>query len=560
MYIDTITPNTAPRTLQGVIDLLKRSAYLDPTCRRDLVSAINRVADILNVSPDALPTDVPVLRGKLMTVHPVQAGLTSKSWSNIKSDLRRALVLANVIPETETSDRSPGWLDFLGKAKVKQHAWSLSRFVSFCMRGGTEPADVTDEVMDEFRAELTQTILSKDPNVIVKEMILSWNRILRDNSLDFQPLQVPTLDRYQTRPLEQYPKALQDDIRTYLERLSHADMFDESGPARALRPVSLRNTKAHIRQYLDALVDCGHQAASWGSLGQVLKPELVKQGFTRIVERNGGEPPVGLVNISATLLGIARHYSGAPQETVDTISAYKRKLVLKTGAGSYAMSEKNVTRLAQFDNWENIARLVALPDILMDRAKSNPDKARSALDAMYAVVISLLLCAPMRARNLAGLDLDKNFDEQGRGKNLKYVIHIEGADVKNNTPIDVVLNEGTARMLTTYQREFRSKLSEHPGGALFPKKSGGARSAGQLSGGISDLIYRETGLKVHTHLFRHFAAKLYLDAHPGDYETVRRLLGHRRLETTMAFYARLTNAMALDQYDKTVLSKLRGTR
>jgi len=57
---------------------------------------------------------------------------------------------------------------------------------------------------------------------------------------------------------------------------------------------------------------------------------------------------------------------------------------------------------------------------------------------------------------------------------------------------------------------------------------------------------------------RHIAATLYLREKPGDFETVRRLLKHRTLQTTMDFYADLSNKWAHEQYDKVVLSKWRG--
>jgi integrase len=39
------------------------------------------------------------------------------------------------------------------------------------------------------------------------------------------------------------------------------------------------------------------------------------------------------------------------------------------------------------------------------------------------------------------------------------------------------------------------------------------------------------------HQFRHLAAKVHLDSHPGSYEVVRQLLGHKSLRTTTSFYA-----------------------
>ena len=41
------------------------------------------------------------------------------------------------------------------------------------------------------------------------------------------------------------------------------------------------------------------------------------------------------------------------------------------------------------------------------------------------------------------------------------------------------------------------------------------------------------------HQFRHAAAAIYLKEHPGQYETVRQLLGHRNIQTTINFYVGL---------------------
>jgi integrase len=69
------------------------------------------------------------------------------------------------------------------------------------------------------------------------------------------------------------------------------------------------------------------------------------------------------------------------------------------------------------------------------------------------------------------------------------------------------------------------------------------------------MVRERIGLDVHLHLFRHIAAKLYLDAHPGQYEVVRRLLGHKQIETTVAFYAGAETAAAVRHYDDHILER-----
>jgi hypothetical protein len=51
------------------------------------------------------------------------------------------------------------------------------------------------------------------------------------------------------------------------------------------------------------------------------------------------------------------------------------------------------------------------------------------------------------------------------------------------------------------------------------------------------VLQRRLPLPVNPHLFRHLAAKIYLDAHPGQCERVRQLLGPKSMITTTRFYA-----------------------
>ena len=55
---------------------------------------------------------------------------------------------------------------------------------------------------------------------------------------------------------------------------------------------------------------------------------------------------------------------------------------------------------------------------------------------------------------------------------------------------------------------------------------------------------------MNAHLFRHLAAFLYLKVHQGEYETVRLLLGHKSIQTTIGFYCGLEQPAAFERYDQ----------
>tara|TARA_R100000935_G_C2835777_1_gene167994 strand:+ start:2248 stop:2898 length:651 start_codon:yes stop_codon:yes gene_type:complete len=212
----------------------------------------------------------------------------------------------------------------------------------------------------------------------------------------------------------------------------------------------------------------------------------------------------------------------------------------------------------QFDDDMNVARIVSLPRILMQRALSDPGRRSSALLAMHAAAMTILLSCPMRVKNLSSLDLDLHLVPHRNGTHTTYGFRIEGIEVKNREPIEFSLNNGNSGLLHRYITTFRGALSEVRGTALFPQEGGGLpRTPANFSSDLMACIYRETGIEMNAHLFRYFGAKIFLDAHPGQYETVRRLLKHKNLKTTLKFYAELNSQQAHDMFSA-ILVKFGG--
>ena len=91
-------PNPPPITLQDVVNAVQASDALSATRRRDLRSAVTRVAFLLGEDLERIPLDLPALSVKLAAVNPVAAGLKTKSLSNIRSDLMAAVKASELKP------------------------------------------------------------------------------------------------------------------------------------------------------------------------------------------------------------------------------------------------------------------------------------------------------------------------------------------------------------------------------------------------------------------------------------------------------------------------------
>src|SRR5258708_32485958 len=131
-------PDAAPATLKAVLDALEGRRDLAANRLRDLRSAVTRVAKLLGDAPGHIPLELPVLGAKLAAINPVGAGLTAKTFSNIRSDFLAA-VNASGLKQLRPAGKaalSPGWARLLAKLPKRRDGIGLSRLARHATREG----------------------------------------------------------------------------------------------------------------------------------------------------------------------------------------------------------------------------------------------------------------------------------------------------------------------------------------------------------------------------------------------------------------------------------------
>jgi site-specific recombinase XerD len=126
-------------------------------------------------------------------------------------------------------------------------------------------------------------------------------------------------------------------------------------------------------------------------------------------------------------------------------------------------------------------------------------------------------------------------------------------DVKNRVKLEFPLDAHGTSLIEEYAQEHRSVLLRGSNELwLFPGESGGYKTPSIFSEQITDTVQKATGLRLTAHLFRHAAAALMLQHDPGNYEWVRRVLGHRNIRTTINFYIGLETTQASERFGQIV--------
>src|ERR1700730_8531150 len=88
-----VSISTGP-TLADLIARHEQDASLTPKRQRDLKSAVLRMSEITRVDPRITPASLRFMRPRINAVRQAKYNLTPKTWSNLRSNFRAALVQA----------------------------------------------------------------------------------------------------------------------------------------------------------------------------------------------------------------------------------------------------------------------------------------------------------------------------------------------------------------------------------------------------------------------------------------------------------------------------------
>jgi integrase len=352
------------------------------------------------------------------------------------------------------------------------------------------------------------------------------------------------------QPWSAFPTSLEADVQAYLKILSGA-VLDEKSPKRKLRASTLRNREYQFRAAASALAASGVPATEIRGLADLARLEPLKSLLQQVLDRGENEPRAAAFNIGNALRAAAKHYVQVDEVELEKIG----KILAQLQPKQVGLTNKNRTRLLHFNDPEIVKRFLSLPFELADELRAKPrSNVVDAVAAQGAVAIAILQAVPLRIANLAALDLAEHLSERGG----RVFISLQGHEVKNAAPIEMELPPDVADLIAWYCVNYRDLLVKRPNASLFPGDAAGPKQAQTLARQITSRVKERLGLDVNVHLFRHLAAKLYLDRKPGEYATVSLLLGHQSVTTTMRAYCG-TETITAARHFQSVVAGLRDT-
>ncbi|MBK1634157.1 site-specific integrase [Rhodovulum adriaticum] len=306
------------------------------------------------------------------------------------------------------------------------------------------------------------------------------------------------------------------------------------------------------------------------TLEDLTDPDVVEEAADILAEINAGEFPSSYVAVVLkTIRKIAVGLVGREAADLDALS----ELIEAHATDETAMSERNLAKLRAFTETQ-IGAFLDLSSKMLNDLNAEVDRRRRqqkretgrrparlevydralAQRVMLVLAHDILLTRAPRRGNVTAIRLDWIRWREGCATIVVPSIGVKGRDGQDP---DLLIPLGPAQsdLLRVFIDRIRAKAlldgdEENP--FLFPIQDIGGSRRNQPYKALLDRLCREVhvriGVRINPHLYRHLIGWIWLREDPDRLPEVQKLLGHKRLETTLKFYIALDESLALQRW------------
>jgi integrase len=525
--------------------------------RRHWICSLRQIAKWLDRPAAVIPARWSSVRISIGHLHHGRVGVTSKTLANHKANVSAALRWFGG-GHTATQHGVPlsaEWARF-GDQLDKRIRDRLYNLIRYCSARRIRPASVNDAIFDEYWRYRTQTTARASNNTARRFMIRAWNACAANiDGWSLRRLAEPPLKV--TEPVwDAFPNGLRNDIDDYFAGLTRVHRTLNGKRIQPCGPGTIRTRRAELVAMARMAVRLGVTSMErLTSLAALLRPDVAEPVLDAYWQNNGDQPTTATIDLGKKVWRMARETGCLDQAAIDRLDEIRVALEQHRREG---LTPKNLQLIRQVLTEGVWREVVALPNVLMEQAHSAKDHApiKAAISARLAVAIAILTFAPVRLGNLVSIKLGHNLIKPS-GPNTPYWLVFPDYDVKNRVDLNFKFDEALTDLIDEYIHEFRPALLRGSNASwLFPGEGHKPKTTLMFGKQITVRIQKAIGLRITPHQFRHTAAAIYLKHRPGDYETVRRLLGHRDFKTTIRFYCGLETIEATQQFGRLIREQI----
>jgi integrase len=546
-------PALLEQSFAEAMTAIEQATDLSDGIKRHWVCSLRQIARWLDRPAEVTPARWTAIRLQVGQLHHARLGVTAKTVANHKANVAAALRWfgkEHNVPSRGVA-LSTEWAalrDGIGDRGRRARLYGLMRY---CSGRTLLPASVDDAVVAHYLRYRAETSSLATNSMARRSIARAWNASADENpDWPAQRLTEPPLKAKEGPAWDEFPAGLRRDIDKYLAGLGKPRRGPDGKRSRPCSPRTITTRRAELVAVARMAVRIGTPMESLTSLAALLDPDVVGPVLDAYWKKNGKEPNVYTIDLGWKLLSLAKQ-TGLDEGAIARLDDIRAALEEHRHGG---LTGKNLTLIRQVLTEGIWNEVVSLPNALMRQARADQAHApvKAAVTAQLAVAIAILSFAPVRLTNLVSIELEKNLIKPG-GPASPFWLVFPHYDVKNRVNLEFTFDEALTGLIDEYIHDFRPTLVRGSNAAwLFPGVAGEPKTANMFSTQITERIQKATGVRMTVHQFRHACAAIYLKHRPGEYEVVRRLLGHRNIQTTINFYCGLETTQANEAFGKII--------
>jgi integrase len=547
-------------TFSVAMTAIEDAADLSAGIKRHWVCSLRQIAKWLDRPVEVTPARWTAIRLPVGQLHHARVGVTAKTVANHKSNVAAALRWfgkEHNVPSRGVA-LSAEWAvlrDGIGDRGRRARLYGLMRY---CSGRTLMPASVDDAVVADYLGYRAETSSLATNSMARRSIARAWNASADENpAWPAQRLTQPPLKAKEGPVWEDFPEGLRRDIEKYLAGLGKVRRGTNGKRSRPCSPKTITTRRAELVAVARMAVRIGTPIETVTSLAALLDPDVVGPVLEAYWKKNGKEPKVYTIDLGWKLLSLAKQI-GLDEAAIERLDDIRASLEEHRHGGLTGKNLKLIRQVLTEGIWSEV---VSLPNALMRQARADQAHApvKAAVTAQLAVAVAILSFAPVRLTNLVSIKLEENLIKPG-GPNSPFWLVYPHYDIKNRVNLEFTFDEDLTGLIDEYIHDFRPTLLRRSNaGWLFPGVAGEPKTANMFSTQITERIQKATGLRITVHQFRHACGAIYLKHRPGEYETVKRLLGHRNIQTTINFYCGLETTQANEAFGKIIREHIKFT-
>jgi hypothetical protein len=328
---------------------------------------------------------------------------------------------------------------------------------------------------------------------------------------------------------------------------------------RRLSPETVKSRKYTFRRIVSAAIASGISRDRLKTIADVCDPDVLEAAYNYILDSveekrtrkgistKGFEGTCDVSRLAGFMFAIAEQWIGVTGAELDEQIRVRDDFEhIQQG-----MAEKNRKLIAKFESERAIADFLRTPARVMAAYDGVATLSlHDCIEMQMAAAMALFMRVLVRMENMKRILDGTHLVENGWGADRKVQLIFSAEEVKNEEYLETLLSPRTVKVLDAYKQRAWPKLRRGTSKALFPGYGDKHKGASCFGKQLSDFVERHTGIRVSPHQFRHLGGYFHLKRFPGDYATVQKMLGHRRIETTIKFYTgTMERKAAFEKYD-----------